>query len=111
MKGLVAVPHLCSSEIGARPSLSSQMRMNKSILTQSWKVTMQNVEVKLLFIPIIFILLRIWSLLLAVIVVEANHQLPCAVVTVFLYIGVSLEATAFFMLSKTLEIESAFVHA
>jgi hypothetical protein len=66
------------------------MQKNKSILTQSWKVTMQSVEVKLLFIPVIFILLRIWSLLLTVIVVEANHPLPCGAVKFFLYISVSL---------------------
>lgn len=62
------------------------------MLTQSWKATMQNVEVKLLFIPIIFILLRIWSLVFTIIVVYAGYHPHCTVTKFFLYISVSLSS-------------------
>ena len=49
---------------------------------------MQSVERKLLFIPIIFILLRIWSLLFIIIDIEAPGNLPCPAVEFFLHMGV-----------------------
>jgi hypothetical protein len=52
--------------------------------------TVQKVEMKLLFIPIFFILLRVWSLLLTIIEIEAGKPLSCAVLLFFLHVGVSL---------------------
>ena len=52
--------------------------------------TVQKVEMKLLFIPIFFILLRIWSLLLTIIEIEAGKKLHCIPLLFFLHIGVSL---------------------
>ncbi len=67
-----------------------QLKAGKTILTQNLSSAVQSVERKLILIPIIFILLRIWSLLLAVITVEMNVHLNCFVVLFFLYIGVNI---------------------
>lgn len=77
--------------------LKFEKAKNRSILTQNWKATMNNVEIKLLLIPIIFILLRIWSLLLVIIAVEAKYDLNCGAVKFFLYIsGVGDSGQGFF---------------
>ena len=52
--------------------------------------TVQKVETKLLFIPIFFILLRIWSLVLTIVEIEAGKTLNCKALLFFLHIGVSL---------------------
>ncbi len=67
-----------------------QLKAGKTILTQNLSNAVQSVERKLILIPIIFILLRIWSLLLVVIKVEMNVQLNCVVVLFFLHIGVNM---------------------
>ncbi len=67
-----------------------QLKAGKTILTQNLSSAVQSVERKLILIPIIFILLRIWSLLLVVIKVEMNVQLNCVVVLFFLHIGVNM---------------------
>lgn len=48
-----------------------------------------HVETKMIIIPIAFILLRVWSLVLIIITVEAGKKLDCAVIIFFLFIGVS----------------------
>ena len=65
------------------------MKKNQAILSQNWKATVQSVEVKFLFIPIFFILLRIWSLLFVAIVIQGQKELPCGAIKFFIYIGVS----------------------
>ena len=59
-------------------------------MTKNMASTVQKVEMKLLFIPIFFILLRIWSLLLTIIEIEAGKPLHCKALLFFLHIGVSL---------------------
>jgi hypothetical protein len=51
--------------------------------------TVQKVEVKLIFIPIVFLLLRVWSFLLTVIAIEAGRKLKCPTVWFFIHMGVS----------------------
>ena len=58
-------------------------------LTNSITTAVHSVELKLLFIPIFFIVLRIWSLLLVIIEVEAHKRLNCAAILFFLHMGVS----------------------
>ncbi len=66
-----------------------QVKKNQAVLSQNWKATVQSVEVKFLFIPIFFILLRIWSLLFLIIVVQAGYELHCGAIKFFIFIGVS----------------------
>lgn len=49
--------------------------------------TIRAVESKLLVIPIIFILLRVWSLLL--VELQLRRTLPCPVILLLLFLGVS----------------------
>ena len=63
-----------------------QVKNGKTQLTPHLASTVQSIERKLLFIPIIFILLRIWSLLFSII--ETHGNLPCPAVEFFLYMGV-----------------------
>ena len=65
------------------------MRKNRTILAQNWKVTVQSMEMKLLFIPLFFILLRIWSLVYVVLAVEAKVHLSCTVRMFFIFVSVS----------------------
>jgi len=58
-------------------------------LTNSITTAVHSVELKLLFIPIFFIVLRIWSLLLLIIEIEAGAHLKCAAILFFLHMGVS----------------------
>ena len=64
------------------------MKSGKTQLTPNLASTVQTVERKLLFIPIIFILLRIWSLLFIIIDIEAPGNLSCHAVEFFLHMGV-----------------------
>lgn len=59
------------------------------LLTQNINRAVQDVELKLLLIPIFFILLRIWSLLFCIIVIEAHVHLNCVAILFFLHMGVS----------------------
>ena len=60
-------------------------RMSSSYMTSA----VSKVETKMIVIPVVFILLRVWSLLFVIITVEAGQSLSCPVVTFFLYVGVS----------------------
>ena len=52
-------------------------------------------EMQFLFVPFIFILLRIWSLLLTLIEVEGGVSLNCSTLFFFTYMGVSNFFTEF----------------
>ena len=58
-------------------------------MTRNMASTVQKVELKILCIPIFFILLRVWSLVLTIIEIEAGVHLNCAALLFFLHIGVS----------------------
>lgn len=62
-----------------------------SALSHGLSHSVNSMEMKLLFIPIIFILLRIWSLLFVIIEVEYGHDRPlnCTAIMFFLIMGVS----------------------
>ena len=64
------------------------MKKGKTHLAPNLASTVQSVERKLIFIPIIFILLRIWSLLFTIIDIEAPGKLSCRAVEFFLHMGV-----------------------
>ena len=67
-----------------------KMKNDTAVMTKNMASTVQKVEMKLLFIPIFFILLRIWSLLLTIIEIEAGKHLSCTALLFFLHVGVSL---------------------
>ena len=69
-----------------------QVKAGKTILTQNLSSAVQSVERKLMLIPIIFILLRIWSLLLVIIKVEMDIPLGCVAILFFLHIAVNMLA-------------------
>ena len=46
-----------------------------AVMTKNMASTVQKVEMKLLFIPIFFILLRVWSLVLTIIEIEVGYKL------------------------------------
>ena len=68
-----------------------QVKNGNTYLTPYLASTVQSVERKLIFIPIIFILLRIWSLLFTIIDIEAPGKLSCPAVEFFLHMGVRVE--------------------
>lgn len=67
--------------------LRNEMRAGKTVLTPNLASTVHSVEVKLLFIPVLFIVLRIWSLLLVLIEIEGHGHLNCTALSFFLHIG------------------------
>lgn len=48
-----------------------------------------SIELKLMMVPVVFILLRMWSLILTIIVVEAQYNLSPNAISFFLHISVS----------------------
>ena len=65
------------------------MKTDVAVMTRNMASTVQKVEMKILFIPIFFILLRIWSLVLTILEIEAGITLKCTTLLFFLHIGVS----------------------
>ena len=59
-------------------------------MSQQGKDTVQSIEKKLVAIPVLFILLRVWSLLLVLITLYTELR-SCTVVLFFLGMGVSDE--------------------
>lgn len=51
------------------------------------KTAVSNAEMKLLAIPIVFVMLRVWSILLTVVV--SFDSSPCGLIIFFLIMGVS----------------------
>ena len=77
------------------------MRTDHAIMTKNMASTVHKVEMKLLFIPIFFILLRVWSLVLTVIEIEAGKSLSCPVVWFFIHIGVSFQSFYWWSMNDT----------
>ena len=85
-------PHHTSPLTHTPPSHHNpQVKNGNTYLTPYLASTVQSVERKLIFIPIIFILLRIWSLLFTIIDIEAPGKLSCPAVEFFLHMGVRVE--------------------
>ena len=83
-------PHMYMYNVSLCTHHTLQVRKVHNVsLTRSITSTVQSVELKLLFIPIFFILLRIWSLIFGIIEIEAHAHLNCAAVLFFLHMGVS----------------------
>ncbi len=59
-------------------------------MTQNTNVMVSRVETKLLFIPVFFILLRIWSFLYVVLSLEAGVHFKCSVSAFFIFASVSI---------------------
>lgn len=66
------------------------MKAGKTILTQNLSSAVQSMERKLILIPVVFILLRIWSLLFVGLEVEGRVKLNCGAILFFLHIAVSI---------------------
>lgn len=69
--------------VGLHFHLRRELRITSSHLSSS----VISIELKLLLVPVVFILLRMWSLLLTIIEVEARYNLPPLVVSIFLHIS------------------------
>ena len=61
----------------------------RSILIQNAEVAVHRVEKKLLFIPVFFILLRMWSSVYAILAVEIGVRWRCNVSIFFIFASVS----------------------
>ncbi|KAL5499672.1 hypothetical protein EMCRGX_G011128 [Ephydatia muelleri] len=69
--------------LGLHFQLRRQLRSTPSHLSTS----VMSIELKLLMVPVVFILLRMWSLILTIIEVEAQHDLSPTAVSFFLHIS------------------------
>lgn len=77
---IVLVPMIL---VGLHFQLRRQLRSTPSHLSTS----VMSIELKLLMVPVVFILLRMWSLILTIIVVEAQYTLSSTAISVFLHIS------------------------